>query len=375
LGTNQQKRILVAPLDWGLGHTARCVPIIRYLQGLGHLPVVACNSWQRTFIEETFGNIEIIHLDGYNITYSPRNKWLQMGLIAQLPHINKIIHSEHRWVMEKADKLGIDFIISDNRYGLFHPTIPSVIMTHQLMVQGGAGIFIDRAIQKIHYKYLNRFKATWVVDTAGSDNLAGKLSHPSLLPRKSQYIGLLSRFSNDQRENNPKDNVNNLLVLLSGPEPQRSILSEMLWKQVCSYDGNITFVEGSTDTREPAHIPRNITYYKRLTDKALVPLLKDADMVICRSGYSTLMDLALLRKPAVIIPTPGQTEQEYLGRHMHERGIFYCCNQKGFDLTGSIRKALRFTFNFAIQPNDYHLYQDAVDELITARAGDNATKQ
>ena len=134
MATQQPKHILIAPLDWGLGHTTRCIPLIRHIQQLGHVPVVAGNQAQRTFIEETFGNIENIHLEGYNISYSGWNRFSQAGLLSQLPRIQKTITAEHKWLQQLSHEIKIDGIISDNRYGLFHDTIPSVIITHQLNV-------------------------------------------------------------------------------------------------------------------------------------------------------------------------------------------------------------------------------------------------
>jgi hypothetical protein len=361
LVTNKPKHILIAPLDWGLGHTTRCVPLIRHIQGLGHVPVVACNASQRLFIEETFGPIDIIHLEGYNISYSQWNKWAQIGLLAQLPHIQRTIRNEHNWLQQLTMRRQIDGIISDNRYGLWHPRIPSVIVTHQLMVRTGLGKFADHTIQKLHYKYLNRFNEVWVPDESTAPGLAGELSHPSFKPCNTKYIGLLSRFHETDlfigRSFSEGGRLTThsfigrsfseggrLLILLSGPEPQRTDLSQLLWQQVQHYDGKVIFVEGSEHAITPTNIPQHITYHKRLTDTALAPLMQQASMIICRSGYSTLMDLAAIQKKAILIPTPGQTEQEYLATSLHAAGIFYIAPQKGFQLATSLREASHFPF-------------------------------
>lgn len=353
MATNAQKHILIAPLDWGLGHTTRVMPLISHIQSLGHIPVVAGNVAQRSFIKETFGKIDNIHLDGYDITYSKWNKWAQAGILAQLPHIQRAITNEHNWLKQITQEKKIDGIISDNRYGLFHPHIPSVILTHQLKVQSGFGNFTDRAIQKIHYKYLNRFGATWVVDAQNSCGLAGRLSHTKTLPHHTSYIGLLSRFSpvaNATSGNGP------LLVLLSGPEPQRSALSRILWQQVQSHNGEVIFVEGTKQAQPPAGIPAHIVWHQQLHGSAAEQAIRKAGMIVCRSGYSTLMDLAALQKKAILIPTPGQTEQEYLGQSLHKQGIFYSTQQKGFDLNAAITAAQQFPFHsLALQQhfNDY----------------------
>lgn len=361
MSTHQPKHILIAPLDWGLGHTTRCVPLIRYILSLGHVPVVAANPSQRAFIEETFGNIEIIHLEGYNILYSEWNRFGQTGLLSQMPRILKTINTEHKWLMQLSDERQLDGIISDNRYGLFHPHIPSVILTHQLQVQTGLGNIPDLVIQKLHYKYLNRFNAAWVVDVPGMPNLGGKLSHPVTLPQRTAYTGLLSQFEGMDKSNNADGG---LLILLSGPEPQRGILSSILWQQALNYKGMVTFVEGSENVIAPATIPPHITYHKRLTNKQLLPILLSANMVISRSGYSTLMDLIALCKKAIIIPTPGQTEQQYLGRHLHSQGIFYCTPQKGFDLETALKEARQFPYHYPALDGSYIVYQNVIDDWL-----------
>ena len=360
MATQTPKRILIAPLDWGLGHTTRCIPIIRYLVSQGHVPVVACNRSQRSFIEETFGDIDIIHLNGYDIPYSKWNRFGQIGLLSQLPHIHKIINSEHKWLQQYAKELNIDGVISDNRYGLFHPTIPSVIMTHQLQVQTGFGNITDRAVQKLHYKYLGRFSATWVVDAEEMPNLAGKLSHPRHLPNNTNYIGLLSQFGGLK----PNVGGDTLLVLLSGPEPQRTALSKILWQQVQHYNGKVIFVEGSSDAIAPSVIPPHVTYYKRVTNKPLSSLLQNASIVICRSGYSTIMDLVVLNKRAIFIPTPGQTEQEYLANHLSEKGLFYSSRQDGLDLNRALKESAQFSYKSALLQNKYSGYKGVIDEWI-----------
>ena len=329
--TNQLKHILIAPLDWGLGHTARCVPIIRHLQDQGWVPVVACNEWQRSFLNDTLGNIETVHLEGYNIRYSARNRWMQAGLLWQLPGIVKTIKAEHKWLQGLLQERQIDGIISDNRYGLYSAKVPSVIMTHQLRVQSGMGQMADDVAQRLHYRYLEKFDNIWVPDVAETGGLAGVLSHPRQMPANTSYMGLLSRFDAAPAsvQTHKIGERPELLVLLSGAEPQRTAIAELLWQQAMQYKGIVTFVEGTTEVPEPKEIPPHISYHKRLTGTKQETALHQAELVVCRSGYSTLMDLVAQNKRAIVIPTPEQTEQEYLGAYLHEQGIFYCAPPKG----------------------------------------------
>ena len=358
--TKQPKRILVAPMDWGLGHTTRCVPIIGYILSQGHVPVFAGNEKQRLFIEETFRGIEKIHLDGYNISFPGP----VFQFVMQIPNILQTVKNEHHWLLQNAEKLGLDAIISDNRYGLYHPTLPCVIMTHQLQVQTGMGMFCNKTLQQLHYKFLNRFKEVWVVDNELPNNLAGKLSATNYHPKNTKYIGLLSQFSELAQVQNTGKNYE-LLVLLSGPEPQRTIFSNLLWQQLLGYKGQVAFVEGcNTDTRKKTGIPNHIQYHNILTHNELLPMLQNAEMVICRSGYSTIMDLTALGKKAILVPTPGQTEQLYLAKHLHKQDIFYSTTQVGFDLGKTLKDVEGFEFKKTFKVGSFEKYKSVLGDWL-----------
>ena len=156
------------------------------------------------------------------------------------------------------------------------------------------------------------------------------------------------------------------MILLSGPEPQRTELSAMLWQQVQNFEGKVIFIEGSENAITPSSVPKHITYHKRLTNAALLPLLQSAGMVVCRSGYSTIMDLTILNKKTILIPTPGQTEQEYLGKHLHKEGLFYCAKQDGFDINDALKKAAAFAYRSALLGAAYSSYKTVVDEWLMA---------
>lgn len=267
-----------------------------------------------------------------------------LAIARQLPKLLRTIQREHTWLQQVIAEHAIDAVISDNRYGLYSNNIPTVIMTHQLQVLSGKGKTADNLLRKIHYNYLERFGEIWVVDDHNSPGLAGIMSHPVTLPRNAHYIGLLSQ----QKKTEPKG-AGYLLVLLSGPEPQRTLLSRMLWKQVQGYNGKVVFVEGSTTSAKPGDIPPHINHYLQLTRQELSPMLSGAELVICRSGYSTIMDLVKLNKKAILIPTPGQTEQEYLAETLQAQGRFISKPQNRFDL----QQALIDVRNIQLTNNNY----------------------
>lgn len=364
LPNQKAKNILIAPLDWGLGHTTRCVPIMHHILCLGHRVFFAGNEAQRRVVAELFGDrISAVHLDGYAVTYSAANRFVQAGLLSQLPRIAGVIKREHEWLRQQVSELQIDGIISDNRYGLFHSKVPSVIITHQLRVMTGMGTLADKAVQRLHYKYLNRFNTTWVVDDANSPGLAGELSHSAHMPHHYNYIGLLSRFAGSDQSVTP-GNSGRVLILLSGPEPQRSNLSQILWPQCVNYTGEVIFTEGSDNAETPLNIPPHISYHKRLNGKALEDALAWADVVVCRSGYSTLMDLAALGKLALLIPTPGQTEQEYLAAHLMKKGAWYSAPQRNFDLNAGISDALSGSFTQPSLQGAFGQYRPVLEDWL-----------
>ncbi len=361
---NKPKKILIAPLDWGLGHTTRCIPIIGCIISLGHIPVFAGNDFQCSFIKETFGGIETIHIEGYNIRYSAWNRVGQAGIFAQLPGLMKVIQYERKWLMEVCKKHSIDGIISDNRYGLYHDTIPSVILTHQLNIQTGLGRVPNQMIQKLQYHLLNRFSSTWVVDSFDFPGLGGKLSHADILPNKTQYLGLLSRFIPEKQFS--KTSNGPIVILISGPEPQRSNLSAILWKQVLAVDAKVIFIEGSDKAIVPNEIPGNITWYSHLSGTKLEEIIKSASIVISRSGYSTIMDLVALNKRAILIPTPGQTEQLYLAKQLMQSGFFYSTSQSGFNLKKAMEISKKYSPNKLNLNGLYAKHERVIEQWINS---------
>lgn len=359
MSSNASKRILISPLDWGLGHSSRCLPLIGYLHAQGHKVAVAGNEWQRQYVKKNFPAIETLHLDGYDINYSKRGSGFMFSMFRQMPKLLAAIRKENDWLVEQAAKQGFDGIISDNRYGLFHKRIPSVIMTHQLSVRTSLGKVPDEMLRRIHYKYLERFNKCWVVDVPGKENLGGKLSHPKTLPANAEYIGLLSQF-----EVSKSANEGHLLILLSGPEPQRMMLSQKLWEQAQQYTGKVVFVEGTNKVAIPSKVPVNIKWHGKISTRELQPLLDNAKMVICRSGYSTLMDLVAMGKQAIIIPTPGQTEQAYLAKHLHKEGVFFSTLQKNFDLQMTLDNASLFPFKQLQLQDSFTVHKAVIDKWL-----------
>lgn len=333
-------KILLAPLDWGLGHATRCIPIIKELLIRKYEVCIAASGDQKKLLEEEFPFLSYVELPGYRIKYDKNRAFTFLRLISSVPKILIRVKEENRWLRQFQQKEGVDVVISDNRYGLWHGDIHCILITHQLTIQSSLGERVDRWIQRWHYGLIDRFSACWVPDMRSGPGLAGKLSHPQRMPDvPTHYIGLLSRMEESLAAG---EEGFDLLILLSGPEPQRSILEKMLWEQLKSFSGTFLLVRGLPGGGNPLG---GANVFDHLPARILNGHLSRAKMVVARSGYSTVMDLVRLRKRSILIPTPGQTEQEYLGKHLTAQRIALCVRQKGFSLKDALKQAEQFPYS------------------------------
>lgn len=339
-GYFNKKRVLIAPLDWGLGHATRCIPLIKELLINDCEVLIASTGVQAALLKEEFPALFFVDLKGYNVTYSRNKKWLPIKLLGQIPAILSSISYEHKWLKKTIKEYQIDVVISDNRFGLYHSTVHCIYITHQLQIKTGYR-FTDWLARKLHYHYINKYQQCWVPDAAGEKNLGGELSHPKKLPGTTvQYIGPLSRF-----EINKEEMRYPFLILISGPEPQRTVFEEMALKELQNYKERVLFIRGLPGN-VPQLSPSNtaIEIHNHLTASLLNKAILQSEIIICRSGYTTIMDLIKLNKKAVVVPTPGQTEQEYLAGYLMEQNIFYCQQQKDFSLEVIEKTRKKFPF-------------------------------
>ena len=336
---------MVAPLDWGLGHATRCIPLISELMVQGFDVIIAADGQVKLLLEQEFPKLAFILLPGYKISYSRSKYWLPLKIILQVPKILISIYQEHEWLKKIIKLHSIDAVISDSRFGLYNPSVPSVYITHQLLIKTGRR-FTERITQKIHYRFIKKFTQCWVPDFEGQINIAGELSHPELVPSNIRYIGCVSRFE----KKGGLGKLYDLLIIISGPEPQRSIFEGLLFEQLRGYNGNVLFVRGlpelsQTEIKNHPHYPdqnKNITVKNHLDAAALNLAMQKAKLIISRSGYTTVMDLVKLQQKAILVPTPGQTEQEYLAKYLLQQKIFYSVPQDFFLLNDVIEKANTF---------------------------------
>ena len=321
----KQGTILVAPLNWGLGHATRCIPIIKELQRHGYEVLLGSDGMALQLLKEEFPQLPTVLLPSYNIRYARTRKGFRWRLLLGSFNIIQAIRKEQTLLNKLIDTHNLKGVISDNRLGLHTHRIPSVIVTHQLTVLSGVTTWLTT---RIHRHFIKKFNECWLPDVMGPNNWSGKLGHPENSNLNIKYIGALSRF---QKE--PCNTRYDILAILSGPEPQRSLLETLLKQELCKFNGEVLLVRGVvSNVNAEASTPNNMTIVNYMTSRALQEAINSAKLVISRSGYTTILDLANLGKKAFFIPTPGQAEQEYLARRLQYLKIAPYCEQEQFDI-------------------------------------------
>jgi UDP-N-acetylglucosamine transferase subunit ALG13 len=275
-------------------------------------------------LKKEFPKLTCLELPSYDVKYPKKGYFFKLNLLKGTPKVLKAIKSEKKLVSEIIQTYKIEGIISDNRLGVYSELIPSVIMTHQLKVLSGNTTWLST---KMHQNIIQRFDECWVPDNVGISNLSGKLGHAILSKMTIRYIGPLSRFKKLK-----SDIKYDLMVLLSGPEPQRTLLEEKLLAGCKTYDGKVLFVKGVIEKEQSIERIGNMTIYNYMIGSELGEALNESSLVLSRSGYTTIMDLAKLEKKAFFIPTPGQFEQEYLADRLTLKGFVPSCKQSDFTM-------------------------------------------
>lgn len=310
------KKVLYTVLDWGLGHATRSIPVIQHFLRKGMEVSIAGEGNSLALLKKEFPELSFYPLEGIQVLYNNSS----FKILFQSFQLLKAIRNEHEQFSKLCEDLQPDLIISDNRYGAWHPSIPSIFIGHQLYLQAPNTLskFTEPFLFSLHQHFLKRFNKIWIPDYPGIENLSGILSHhPSI--KKSlncEYIGALSRL---QPTVNPSLNSHyEVAVLLSGPEPQRRYFEEACIKEAKRLNKKTIIIRGVPKENTTSTIA-NITLVPHLPNEQLSVVLSHAKYIVCRSGYSTLMDLAALNKTAICIPTPGQTEQIYLANYLAEQ--------------------------------------------------------
>lgn len=351
-------KVLVAPLDWGLGHATRCLPIINELLIQGCEVWLAGHGNSGALLRQQFPHLPYLSINGYNVFYQKANKKLPYSIALQSLKIKKAIAEEQRLLAGLMEKNQFHLVISDNRFGMHSRKAYNIFITHQLQILSGINRVVDALLKRVNYQYINVFDECWIPDWPGADNLAGRLSHPEKLPANARYIGPLSRFAITEVQKKY-----DVAFILSGPEPLRTRWEQKILADLQQFKGSVLLVRGLPLEKQQPDNFASVTIVNHLPAEALSIAMQQSEWVICRSGYTSVMDLVCLKKKAIMVPTPGQPEQEYLAQYLHQKSWFFSVNEDAFSLANSLEQAKMFPF---VTPEHLptNILKDRVSDLL-----------
>lgn len=354
-------KAIVCPLDWGLGHATRCVPLIRELQAQNFEVEIGCCETQKFFFQLELPDIVLHDAPSYRIRYPEFGWQMPFWLLAELPRLQRLIHEEQRWIESLAEQRKATHIISDNRFGCFSRSLPSIYITHQLRIAlPGPFQFLEFLGERWHASHQAHFREVWIPDFPEYPGLAGKLSHQPPHGTRTRFLGPLSRFSKDDANHNAADPID-FLALLSGPEPMRTRFESLLCQALSEIPGEHVLVRGLPGAPPPAQLP-GIRIYNHLPSSTLQSMIVNSRNIVCRPGYSTVMDLACLGAHAIFVPTPGQTEQVYLGKELSHSGKSGYIAQNKLSARSLISTS-QSDFNLPFHKNNKKQLEQAVQHL------------
>jgi len=335
-----QKKVCISPLDWGLGHATRCIPLIEAFKALDYKIYIATSGPQEVILKQAIPYAHFLPLPGYQIRYTKNKYLLFFALLWQLPKMIYHIWQEHQWLKKAQQVYQFDILISDNRFGFFHKQIASVFITHQLYLQTPF-VWTSRLYQKILYRWLKNFSSCWIPDTQAAPGLSGTLAHPNKMPSTPfWYMGVLSRWNgvDNIKEENAENEIT-FLAIVSGPEPQRTLFEKQIWEQGNALGKKFVLVAGLPSQSLYKKVSDCGVCYHHLDSQALAKQITSAKYIIGRGGYTSLMELIGFQKKLILVPTPGQTEQTYLAAHWCKQHWAVSCEADAFQLGAAIEMA------------------------------------
>ncbi|MBI5217533.1 MAG: glycosyltransferase [Bacteroidia bacterium] len=324
------------------------VPVINALLHNNFEVIIGADKHPLQLLRSEFPQLPYVVFPSYSIKYSG-TKSLVWVMLKQAPWILFGIYKEHNALKKIIREQNIDIVISDNRFGLWNRKIYTIFITHQLMIKMPQSIcFFEFPVSRINNFFIKKYNKCWVPDYDEGMCLSGQLSHKYPLLQNTFFIGHLSRFHNlVQSQNTPEVAVkHDILAVLSGPEPQRTIFEKILIDKFKQTSYSVLIVRGIPGESAEINITEKIKIIPYMGSMQLSEAMMNAEHIICRSGYSSIMDFVAMKKKAILVPTPGQTEQEYLAEYLFERGWFCHVNQYDFDLEEAIKISNRMSPEF-----------------------------
>lgn len=337
-----RKKILVCPLNWGIGHATRCVPLINEILQQGHEVILAADKAPLAFLQSAFPQLNHLPFPGFEPRYSHGNSQV-WATLKSLPAMYAWAKRDHVWIEKAIQDHQIDGVIADNRFGAWSRKLPAVFITHQLQISIPAYLKgMKPIVNGLNHKYIRNFSDCWVPDYAFEPSLSGALSHPDSKSLNVHYIGPLSRFTDNEGQPETLSTAYDILAILSGPEPQRSLFERRIVEDAKDLSVRVCILRGRPGRTDLPQTQKNICFINHAADAQMIHLMHASKMVLSRPGYSTIMDLTALQKKAYFVPTPGQTEQMYLAAHMKKKRWFDWAPQASFSLKAALNSTSGF---------------------------------
>jgi UDP-N-acetylglucosamine transferase subunit ALG13 len=339
------------------------IPVARWLSGMNHKIIIGCGPEHMELFRKELPGLSYIDFKGFRPLYS---KFLPQYLVLLIETPLLIYHSvlEHFRLKSIIRRNSVDIVISDNRFGLWNSKITTAYFTHMPLIPFPApfrflefiGIYLHRAVIK-------RYSYCYIPDLPGDINLTGRLSHGLRLPVNVRFAGILSRFmiSGETSGVEAGSDIQNT-VILSGPEPQKTIMKTLLLSLLKEMHSPSVILEGRPGLTGEKILSGNITSYSHLPAEEMREVITRSKNIICRSGYTTIMELVSLNRSALLIPTPGQTEQEYLATYLTEKGWFSTVSQNEI-MNGLSLSSVKVSFPSGIREQSSMLLDEALREL------------
>jgi uncharacterized protein (TIGR00661 family) len=328
--------IVYGVCSWGLGHATRSLPLIRKLISEDHnLTIITSGRTLKLLQREIKDDAQYMDVPDYPILISEDAKRVMVKSLVYWPSFIRRMQVGLAILTKLLQRKNYDMILSDGRYDMYNKKIPSFFISHQMRIMNPLRIkFLETASELFNHFFFKRFYGVLVPDYR-QDDLSGDLSHNLKLldENRLHYVGILSDF---KRRKTKKDI--DYLVSLSGPELQRKILEKKLLSQLEGLKGKIVVTLGKAEATHQKS-DDNIRVYSYLSKEKREEILNRTKLVISRSGYSTIMDLAVINTKALMIPTPGQIEQQYLAEYNTVKEKIYSVNQSSIDLKRDIELA------------------------------------
>jgi hypothetical protein len=340
------------------------IPVARKLLEMNQNVFIASGEEHLKLFREELPGLTYIDFSGFNPGYS-RYLPQYFPLLLKTPLLFFHIIRDHYRLKSIIADYSIDLVISDNRFGLWNRKIRTVYITHMPLIPfPGPFKFLEFIGIHLHRAVIRKYSMCFIPDLPGEINLTGRLSHGIKLPGNARYIGILSRFPVKIQQSlvNPVSYKHNT-VILSGPEPQRSIFRQTVLKLFRDEKILTVILEGKPGNGNEIARYENFAFFNHLSSQEMQQMISSSEKIITRAGYSTIMELASLNCSALLVPTPGQTEQEYLAEYLSSKGLVSYCPQIKLRkqlLVNSVNQ----TWPAEIMEQSYILFEKALIEML-----------